>query len=406
MAAASTRPPGPDQLGLLTGSQAGDVLRAALAAVGGRVLSWHAEQVDYQPGRGLTAGYRVRVRWDGGRRSDERFGAYTGPPPAGALVVGDGARQVAVWRFPHDPYLPALATAYDPAAVAALLRSYGMGGGPVRLALRAYRPRRRAVVEAAGPAGRLFLKVVRPRRVQALHRRHRLCTAAGVPVPPSLGYTGDGLLVLQALPGQPLRQALRGRGTPLPSPAAVLALLDRLPAGLTEAPRRRSWAQRADHYGAVAAGVLPAEADLAHQLGATIAAHAGSGPTVPVHGDLYDNQLQVAGGRITGLLDIDTAGPGDRIDDLACLLGHLSVLGHVYPGRAAAANRLGARYLAAFESAVDPAELRYRVAAVVLSLASGPHRVQEPGWAAATRRRLALAEQWVDSAQARSRQST
>lgn len=406
MAAASTRPPGPDQLGLLTGSDAGGVLRAALQPVGGRVLSWRAEQVDHQPGRGSTAGYRVRVRWDGGRLSDERFGAYTGPPPAGALVVGDGEQQVAVWRFPHDPYLPALATANDPAAVAALLHSYGLGGGPVQLVLRAYRPRRRAVVEAAGPAGRLFLKVVRPRRVQALHQRHRLCTAAGVPVPPSLGYTPDGLLVLQALPGQPLRQALRGRSTPLPSGAAILALLDRLPPGLTEAPRRRSWAERAEHYAAVTAAVLPAGAELAHQLGATIAANTVTGPTVPVHGDLYDNQLQVRAGRITGLLDIDTAGPGDRLDDLACLLGHLSVLAQIHPGRATTTNRLGSSYLAAFESTVDPVDLRYRVAAVVLSLASGPHRVQEAGWPAATSRRLALAEQWVDSAQARTRRPT
>jgi hypothetical protein len=127
---------------------------------------------------------------------------------------------------------------------------------------------------------------------------------------------------------------------------------------------------------------------------------------VPVHGDFYDNQLQVAAGRITGLLDIDTAGPGDRLDDLACLLGHLSVLGHIYPGRAAAINRLGGRYLAAFESTVDQADLRHRIAAVVLSLASGPHRVQQPGWPAATRRRLVLAQRWVDSAQARSRRST
>jgi hypothetical protein len=406
MAATSTRPPVPDQLSLLTGRHAGDVLQAALAPVGGRVLSWRADQVDYQPGRGSTVGYRVRVRWDDGRLADERCGAHTGPPPAGALVVGDGQQQVAVWRVPYDPYLPALATAYDPAAVAGLLRSFRLGDGPVRLRLRAYRPRRRAVVEAAGPAGRLFLKVVPPRRVEPLHQRHRLCTAAGVPVPPSLGYTGDGLLVLQALPGQPLRQALRGRTTPLPSPAAIVALLDRLPAGLTEAARRRSWAERAEHYAALAAGLLPAEADLARQLGATIAAHAGTGPTVPVHGDFYDNQLQVAAGRITGLLDIDTAGPGDRLDDLACLLGHLSVLGHIYPGRAAAINRLGGRYLAAFESTVDQADLRHRIAAVVLSLASGPHRVQQPGWPAATRRRLVLAQRWVESAQAQFRRST
>lgn len=376
-------------ISLLTGPDAGDLLQAALRPAGGRVLSWRPDQVDYQPERGSTAAYRVRVRWPGGPVSDERFGAFTGEPPPGTLAVGDGDHRVAVWRFPHDPYLPALATACDPAAAADLLHSYGLGGGPVRLVVRAYRPRRRAVVEVVGPAGRLFLKVVRPRRVAALHRRHRLCTAAGVPVPPSLGYADDGLLVLQALPGQTLRQALGDRSAPAPPGAAILAVLDRLPPELAEAPRRRSWPDRAGHYAAVVAGLLPAKAAWTHELAAATAAGAGTGPTVPVHGDLYEGQLLVAGGRVTGLLDIDTAGPGERLDDLACLLGHLSVLGF---------NRVGARYLAAFESTVDPVALRYRAAAVVLSLAPGPHRVQEPGWPAAIQHRLELAQRWVDSA--------
>ncbi len=49
---------------------------------------------------------------------------------------------------------------------------------------------------------------------------------------------------------------------------------------------------------------------------------------------------------------------------------------------------------------MDPADLRYRVAAVVLSLATGPYRVQEPAWEQATRDRLDLAEQWLVSARA------
>lgn len=391
---------------LLTAPDAGDILRAALGTAQAELLSWRAEQVDYQPRRGSTAGYRVRVRWPDRRVTEERFGAHTGGPPAdlaaapGVLTVGDGADRVAVWRFPHDPYLPGLAAAYDPAAVAGLLASFGLGGGgPVTLALRAYRPRRRAVVEASGPGGRLFLKVVRPDRVAGLHRRHRLVTGAGVPAPASLGYTPDGLLVLAALPGQPLRQALRQRGAPLPPGAAVLRLLDRLPPELAEQrPGRRSWRDRAGHYAEVVAGVLPPQADRVRQLATEITGQSGTGPLVPVHGDLYEAQLRVAGGRITGVLDLDTAGPGERLDDLACLLGHLSVLAQLDPARAAATNRLGAGYLAGFERTVDPADLRSRVAAVVLSLATGPHRVQERGWRRATRCRVDLAERWLSSA--------
>lgn len=413
----TTTQTGPTQTGpvqtdpdLLSGPDAGDILRTAVAGAGAELLSWRAEQVDYQPRRGSTAGYRVRVRWPDRRVGEERFAAYTGrlpagragDPPAGVLTVGDGVDRVAVWRYPHDPYLPGLATAADPAAVAGLLDEVGLrsgGPGSVRLTLRAYRPRRRAVVEAAGPGGRLFLKVVRPDRVAALHHRHRLVAGAGAPVPASLGYTPAGLLVLSALPGQTLREALRGPRAPLPAGAEILALLDRLPVELAVEPARRSWRDRVGHYAEVLGGVLPDQADPARRVAAGVAGEAGTGPVVPVHGDLYEAQLRVAGGRITGVLDLDTAGGGERLDDLACLLGHLSVLAQLDPARATRINQLGARYLAGFERTGDPADLRRRVAAVVLSLATGPHRVQERGWRRATRQRIALAGQWLDSAQ-------
>ena len=390
-------------LRLLTGPEAGGILQAALQPAGGELLAWQPCQVDHQPGGGSTAGYQARVRWAGGRVSQERFAACTGtgPPPGPVVTVGDGADRVAVWRFPHDPYLPALAAAYLPGAAARLLAGYGLAPGPVSLRVRAYRPRRRAVVELTGPGGRLFLKLVRPAAVAGLHRRHRLCTDAGVPVPASLGYTPEGMLVLWPLSGQSLRQAVRGPGGPVPSGAAILAMLDRLPGALAEGPRRASWPDRAGHYAGVLAGALPAEADRASQLAAAIAAGGGCGPIVPVHGDFYESQLWVSGSRITGLFDLDTAGPGERLDDLACLLGHLSVLAQLEPSRAAAVNRLGARYLGGFDSTVDPTELRHRVAAVVLSLATGPHRVQEKGWPSATRRRLELVERWLDSARHR-----
>jgi hypothetical protein len=392
------RASGATDLDLLTGPGAGSVLRAALAGAGAGLRSWHAEQVEHRPGRGSTVAYRAWVAWPGRQLTEERLVAHTGQAPEGALTVDNGADRVAVWRFPHDPYLPGLAVAYDSGAVATLLRRIGLGGGPVELRLRAYRPRRRAVVEAVGSGGRLFLKVIRPARVEELHRRHRQLVDAGVPAPPSLGYTPGGLLVLQAIPGQPLRRALRSRGGPLPSGAAVLDLLDRLPAELAEGPPRRSWLDRAPHHAAVVAAALPSEAERAGQLAAAVTAGAGAGRTVPVHGDFYENQLIVQQGRITGLLDVDTAGPGDRLDDLACLLGHLSVLAQTEPGGSGQVSRLGARYLAAFEAVVDPVDLRRRVAAVVLSLATGPHRVQERGWPVATRRRLGLVEQWLDSA--------
>ena len=132
----------------------------------------------------------------------------------------------------------------------------------------------------------------------------------------------------------------------------------------------------------------------------TIAAEAGTGPTVPVHGDFYESQILVDGGRVCGVLDVDAARTGDRLDDLGCLIGHLSVLAQLDHARAGAINRLGARYLASFERTVDAADLRYRTAAVVISLATGPHRVQDRNWPALTRRLIDLAERWLLSARA------
>ena len=76
------------------------------------------------------------------------------------------------------------------------------------------------------------------------------------------------------------------------------------------------------------------------------------------------------------------------------------MLSQLDPARASVINQAGSRYLRVFERTVDPADLRYRVAAVVLSLATGPYRVQEPAWEQATRDRLDLAEQWLVSARA------
>lgn len=386
---------GVPDLRLLTGPDAGDLLAAALKPSGGQLVSWRVENVDHQPGDSCTAVYRVQVRGADGSTGEERIGARTGRLPRGATVLEDGSVRVAVWRFPYDPWLPALPSACDPGALARLLEDVGCGGGPVRYRVRAYRPGRRAVIEVTGAYGRLFIKVVRPSRVDALHQRHRLLTDAGVPAPAGLGFTPDGLVVLQALPGRTLRDVLREGGGRAPSAQAVLGMLDRLPPELASGTARASWAAKAPHYAAVVGAALPELAAQASELAEEVAVGVGSGPVVAVHGDLYESQLLVEGGRISGLLDVDTAGPGERVDDLGCLLGHLSVLAQIDRERADAINRLGAAYLAAFAGLVDPAELRRRTAAVVLSLATGPHRVQEAGWQAATRARLDLATRWL-----------
>jgi hypothetical protein len=264
------------------------------------------------------------------------------------------------------------------------------------LRLRSYRPHRRAVVEATARSGRLFVKVVRPDRARVLHDRHRLIVASGVPAAQSLGWTDDGLLVLQALPGHTLRDALHGSSGPWPQIGELTSLVDRLPGELADGPPRRGWADRAGDYAARVTTAVPDLGPRVRSAAGVIATGTAATPVVATHGDLYERQLLVNGATVTGLLDVDTAGPGDRLDDLACLIGHLSVLAQVWPQKAATVSELGTRYLRELERQIDPRQLRLRIAAVVLSLATGPHRVQESGWPGRTGERVDLVECWLE----------
>ena len=375
-----------DHLARAAGPGADALLRAATG--GAEVLSRRVRQVHHRPGRSTTATWELRLRDGAGERVD-----------VVGVRVHAGDRQPQVWRFPHDPDLPGLAPATDERCTRELLDRCGAEPGPVELRLRGYRPGRRAVVEVRTPALRAFVKVVRPSAVAPLAERHRLLRAAGVPVPPVLGTRADGRLVLEALAGTSLRARLREGADPLPGGADVRALLALLPPSLCALPRRSSWADDVRFHAAVTAGALPAEADRCSRLADGVrAAVDDGGADEPVHGDLHEAQLLLTGGRISGLLDVDTAGPGRRADDLACLLGHAAVLAESDPARADAVLGLAGRWLADLDRHVDPADLRARTAGVVVSLATGPHRVQATGWQDRTRARLALAEQWLAAA--------
>ncbi|UVS79330.1 hypothetical protein Actkin_03077 [Actinokineospora sp. UTMC 2448] len=381
-----------DGLRLLTGPDAADPLAAALAAAGGELLRWTPRQVDHQPGTGTTVAYRARVRWADGAETTETLGACHGDLPAATARLRDGDTEIGLWRFPHDPDLPGLPHATDPHRLGRLAADLGLGDGtPATIRLRAYRPRRRAVIQAQTTGGTVFVKVVRPTRAQPLHARHR--AAHDCPAPRSLGWTDDGLVVLTALPGRTLRETLLAPGEPHLDPDAVITLLDRLP---HIAEHRDTWGRKAPHYARVIAGIAPELGAWATDLATAVDHPSPEGPTVPVHGDFYEAQLMVESGLPTGLLDLDTTGQGERLDDAACLLGHLAVLAQLRPDRAPAITATGTRLQERLERDLCPSALRRRTAAVVLSLATGPHRVQEPRWRENTRARLRLAQQWVE----------
>ena len=157
---------------------------------------------------------------------------------------------------------------------------------------------------------------------------------------------------------------------------------------------------RADEWARLLGSVAPELAERTRHLAEGLAPfelRASDEPIVPVHGDFYEAQLLVDGGAVTGLLDVDTFGPGRRLDDLATMIGHLAVLAQGSPRRQVI-ERYAARLLDGFDRQVDPALLRAAVAGIVLGLSTGSFRVLEPDWRRHTKRRVALAEQWLASA--------
>jgi hypothetical protein len=383
----------------LLGAGADEMVAVAVEAAGGRLGALRHAQVLYRPGRSLTVRFSAVVDWAGGARSTETIVAvaHVDGPPAGTLVLEADDERVGLFRYPHDPSLPGLLTATSPGAVGELI---GRPVVPDGLTVVAYRPARRAVVRAAlVGGGERYLKVVPLDQVDGLADRLERLEGV-VPAPRVLARHADlGIVELEALTGSTLRDALRHVDpddvTSLPPPQAVVAMLDDL-AGADDAGLPAQWStlDAGRGHGALLAAVLPESASRV----AALVARLGPDTTAPVvvaHGDLHPAQLLVTGSSISGVLDLDDLGRGTRIDDLATFLGHLVALGA--EARMPAATRYVDEALPVMAAQVDPADLRRRMAAVVVGLATGPYRVQQPGWPEACRRRIALAEHWVDA---------
>ncbi|MBF4993799.1 aminoglycoside phosphotransferase family protein [Arthrobacter gandavensis] len=340
--------------------------------------SWVHERTFDRPGAGATALYRVRaIDREGGPLT-----LYAGATTYGAAAAGPVLRtslsgvRLFLWLHPSDPLLPDLAWALSPPDIARQIFGAADVGG-LDLTVIGYRPLRRAVVHAVQGGDEAYVKVVLPAHAEGLRHRHRLLAESPVPAAALLaGTEGRSAVALSPLPGRPLLHALADGSSPLTS-ADLIRILDALPAAALELRRRPAWAERARAYGRAAADVLAAGRRRIFGISSRIEAMVEGldpGPVVPVHGDFYEGNLLTADGRITGVLDVDGLGPGHRIDDLACFLGHLAVLARLSP-ESALPDGL-AEYGAGFESAAEEAgssaaALNARAAGVALSLVPG-----------------------------------
>lgn len=384
------------------------VLHAGVAKLVTRMLGarlpagWSPAQAEvrfqHRPGAGVSGLYELPP----GSRY-RRLGASTEPLPARHTLARLTRRHpltgekitVTLWVDPRDPRLPGLGAALDERVVAA---RWGDGDRLRELKTVAYRPLRRAVIRASfetrGPLriGRtLYLKVLRPDQDAGLITRHELLRGAGLPVPGIEGEPYRHIVALRGLEGESLGRTLRRNPAESPGPRQLSALLDALPPRVLELNRRPAWSDNLDRYGQAAVAALPNQAQrigsLLERIGVVLE-RSERGELVPTHGDFYESNLLVSGTGISGLLDLDSLGPGYRVDDLACLLGHLAVVPVL-------GDEVG-RYGAAFALQHDPAALWGRSAAVAVSLIAGARTPGRAGWEAVAEARLRAAEALLD----------
>lgn len=371
----------------LVGADAVDVLRLPIEATGGVIESARPVQVQYRPGSDVVVRYSASVSWQGGPAKRETLVAASAVhreyPGAVHLTAGTpfGEVAVGVWKWPFDPMVVGLGDVVSVAKAASFLGLDDVGS--VTVDIVAYRPTERSVIRVSRDGEAVaYIKAVVPSRTSAIVDRHVALAAAGVPVPRVM-MSDDvrGLVALEAVHGATLRELIKADAPGWPAPAEF----DRLADSLTRSEVGGRGPNSPVRDGVLHARMLSVVApSLATPLAALVDRFEALDDVVvdgTVHGDLHEGQLIVDAGRIVGLLDIDDVGPGSSIDDAAAMLAHV----HYRAVTGDAPDRLE-RYAAELREAGsdrhDVDQLDVRTAAVMVGLATGPFRIQAPGWLA------------------------
>lgn len=367
-------------------------------AATGADKSAHLVEIHHRPGAGVSGLFEVKAA-DGLVPPVYLVGTteIIDESIKGVVRMTSESGEVVFWEHPNDPGLPGLATASIPERVQA---TWGINDELLDLQTVSYRPLRRAVLKArfAHQPAWLFLKVLR-KDAELLWRKHVLLLQAGVPVPEVVGEPVDEVVAFRTVPGTPLARAMMDATSP-PLPAQqIISLLNSFPVELTSVEARPAWTDRLHWYAHAAKTAIPHQAPRINALSSRIEetlATAERGPLVANHGDFYEANIFVSEGRICGLIDVDSAGPGYLIDDLACFIGHLAVLPTLDP-RYFHVNAFVDYYIEEFSrylvsQGISAQGLLARSASVVLTLVAGARDEENPKWEDSARARLTVAE--------------
>lgn len=396
------------QLAFLESYDAHSPISAALQESGVYATSIHLESVQHRPGAGVTGIFRVStarpvlaaghsgVYTETSDHVDDLYvGMTTENIPAeaeGVNISHSPSGRLAIWQHPLDPALPGLPLATDPATVA---HTWGNGLRLTALETISYRPLRRAVIAADFSDGsRVYLKVLRAGGAKDLDARHRMLLETGIPAPVPVREPVSDVVALEQGEGVSLAEYFLADGAATVNPRDFLNLLDQLPAEVMTLPARDAWTDRLPAYASAAISALPTAADRIRRLEDHILTGlplTDRGPVVPTHGDFYEANVLMSHSRVSCLLDVDSLGPGHRVDDLACFLGHLAVLPAV-DSRYIHAPAAFDRFARVFAEAVDPQALKIRAASVALSLVAGARDARRSDWEAQAEHRLRCAE--------------
>lgn len=332
--------------------EAGGLLQRFASMRDAEVFEFH--QHDIEPtGDGFIIGFGVTLGVQG---AFEKTHIYINTSSDAAvddqsarLQRPDGTDTI-VWEYPADPSLPALTAMSFPEAAGQTLAKFGIEAKGATLTLEAYRPGKRAVFRIDTDGGRFFAKLVHPKLAASIDARHHAFLAAGMTVPVSLGYSDSGLLLLDRLPGESAVAHVRSIGGDPRFLQSLDALAARIAAVPVQERARASLAARVGWYGARMREQAPMFAAAADALIPVIEAQYRASPpasAVTIHGDMHLGQIFVDPAepwRITGVLDIDTAGLGEQADDGGALYGHVCV--SAAEARAAGDEASGASFTA------------------------------------------------------------